>query len=53
MPGRIRVNQVEFIGMRPNLTREAYKCYPSEFTPIFTSISCPVELGVNPWLKLG
>ena len=34
---------VEFIGMIPNSTREAYKCYPSEFTPILSSISCPVE----------
>ena len=37
------VNPVEFIGMIPDLTWEAYKCYPSEFTPIFTSISCLVE----------
>ena len=23
--------------------------HPNEFTPILSSFSCPVELGVNPW----
>ena len=40
---KMGVNPVEFIGMIPNSTREAYKCNPSEFTPIFSNISCPVE----------
>ena len=56
LPGRIRPVEfqirpgkkycsiwVEIHGFTPNSISQAYKCYPSEFTPIFTSISCPVE----------
>ena len=28
-----------------------YKCNLSEFTPIFTSISCPVEFEIRPGMK--
>ena len=56
-------NGSKFIGMIPNSIRDAYKCNPSEFTPILSSISClvefhrngiPVELGIIPmqWIQL-
>ena len=37
---------VEIIGMIPSSIREAYKCNLSEFTPILTNISCPVEFQI-------
>ena len=56
MPGRIRPVEfqirlgkkycsiwVEIHGFTPNLISQAYKCNPSEFTPILSSILCPVE----------
>ena len=61
MPGRIRPgdriwsppsNWVGITGMIPNSISQAYKWNLSEFTPIFTNISCPVELGVNPLIGI-
>ena len=49
MPGRIQPGKkycsiwVEIYGSTPNSISQAYKCNPSEFTPILSSISCPVE----------
>ena len=39
------------IEMIPNSISQSYKCNLSEFTPIFTNISCPVKFQIRPGMK--